>query len=89
MASKRTAHLQNGEAPPSTKISSFKRAMLTKSPPQSAAEVFRQSKPEVLKGKMAAVTDWLSTVSPSCELDIGMSTWLGEDVYLHEHSPAT
>ncbi|KAK3288112.1 hypothetical protein CYMTET_4417 [Cymbomonas tetramitiformis] len=89
MASKRAAHLQKGEAPPKTKMSSFKRAMLTKPPPESAAEVFRQSKPEVLKGKMAAVHDWLSTVSPSRELDHEMSAWLGEAVYSHEHSPAT
>ncbi|KAK3251789.1 hypothetical protein CYMTET_38878 [Cymbomonas tetramitiformis] len=89
MASKRAAHLQKGEAPPKTKMSSFKRAMLTKPPPESAAEVFRQSKPEVLKGKMAAVHDWLSTVSPSRELDHEMTAWLGESVYIHEHSPAT
>ncbi|KAK3236490.1 hypothetical protein CYMTET_53377 [Cymbomonas tetramitiformis] len=89
MASKRAAHLQKGEAPPKTKMSSFKRAMLTKPPPESAAEVFRQSKPEVLKGKMAAVHDWLSTVSPSRELDHEMPAWLGESVYIHEHSPAT
>ncbi|KAK3284921.1 hypothetical protein CYMTET_7448 [Cymbomonas tetramitiformis] len=67
MASKRAAHLQKGEAPPKTKMSSFKRAMLTNPPPESAAEVFRQSKPEVLKGKMAAVHDWLSTVAEDHE----------------------
>ena len=87
MASKRAKDIQMGKPAKPAKSNIAKRAMLMKRPPPSDAEVMDREE-EVKETKMAAVREWLSTVSPSRELDVDMSAWLGERIY-HQHSPPT